>query len=74
MKIDKEKLKELTSLSDDELWQQIRTVAESHGVKMPSAQPKKEEIEKVRDVLSEADKLNLLSAMKIVNSLKRGDK
>ena len=41
---------------------------------MPERMPDGAEINKVRTALSEADKLNLTSAMRLVNDLKRGDK
>lgn len=73
MKIDKSKLEAMTKLSDSELWAQIKSVAESHGVKMPDKQPSATELAKVRSALSEADKLSLTTAMKMVNNLKKGD-
>ncbi|MBQ3017170.1 MAG: hypothetical protein IJD79_10360 [Clostridia bacterium] len=74
MKIDKSKLDAMTKLSDSELWAQIKSVAEAHGIKMPDKQPSREELSKVRGALSEADKLSLMTAMRMVNSLKKGDK
>ena len=74
MKIDKSKLDAMTKLSDDELWAQIRLVAEKHGVKMPESRPSSAELAKVREALSEADRLSLMSAMRMVNSLKKGNK
>lgn len=72
MKIDKSKLEAMSLLSDEELWREIRTVAASHGIRMPEKTPGRDELNKVRTALSDADKLNLASAMKIVNSLKKG--
>lgn len=72
MKIDKSKLEAMVGLSDSELWCQIKSVAESHGVKMPDKQPNAEELSKVRAALSQADKLSLVTAMRMVNNLKKG--
>lgn len=74
MKIDKTKLDNMLKLSDEELWREIRSVAKSKGISMPERMPDKAEISKVRSALSEAERLNLASAMRLVNELKRGDK
>ncbi len=74
MKIDKSKLDAMAKLSDSELWAQIKSVAEAHGIKMPEKQPSADELSKVRGALSEADKLSLMTAMRMVNNLKKGDK
>ena len=74
MKIDKTKLDAMLSLSDAELWKEIRKVAKAKGINMPEKTPSESEIRKVRSALSEAEKLNLASAMRLVNDLKRGDK
>ena len=74
MKIDKTKLDAMLSLSDAELWGEIRKVARAKGINMPEKTPSESEIRPVRAALSEAEKLNLASAMRLVNDLKRGDK
>ena len=74
MKIDKTKLDAMLSLSDAELWGEIRKVARAKGINMPEKTPSESEIRKVRTALSEAEKLNLASAMRLVNDLKRGEK
>lgn len=74
MKIDKKKLDAMLSLSDAELWGEIRAVAKAKGINMPEKTPSEAEIKKVRAALSEAEKLNLASAMRLVNDLKRGDR
>ena len=74
MKIDKSKLEAITKLSDEELWAQIKSVAEQHGVKMPDKQPNESELGKVREALSAADRLSLMTAMRMVNNLKKGAK
>lgn len=74
MKIDKTKLDAMLALSDDELWNEIRSVAKSKGINMPDKTPSNSELTKVRSALAEADKLSLPSAMRLINELKRGDK
>ncbi len=74
MKIDKTKLDAMLSLSNDELWTEIRSVAKSKGINMPERTPSESELAKVRSALAEADKLSLPSAMRLINELKRGEK
>lgn len=74
MKIDKTKLDAMLNLSDEQLWQEIRSVAKSKGINMPEKAPSGAELNKVRSALSDADKLNLPTAMRLINDLKRGDK
>ena len=74
MKIDKSKLEAITKLSDEALWAQIKSVAEQHGIKMPENQPSGNELNKIRETLSDADKLSLMTAMRMVNNLKKGAK
>ena len=40
MKIDKEKLAELSGKSDSELWQVINEIAAKHGYDLPKTHPK----------------------------------
>ena len=74
MKIDKTKLDAMLMLSDDELWAEIRSVAGAKGINMPEKAPPKAELNKVRGALRDADKLNLPTAMRLINDLKRGEK
>ena len=74
MKIDKNKLEAMLSLSDEELWREIRTVAKSKGISMPEKTPSCTELTKVRSALADADKLSLPSAMRLINELKWGEK
>lgn len=74
MKIDKTKLDAMLTLSDEELWAEIRSVAKSKGINMPVGTPSGTELEKVRCALRDADKLNLPTAMRLINDLKRGER
>lgn len=74
MKIDKTKLDAMLTLSDDALWAEIRAVAGAKGINMPEKSPSSAELNKVRCALRDADKLNLPTAMRLINDLKRGDK
>ena len=72
MKIDKSKLEALTSLPDDELWEAISSAAGSRGLNLPKNAPSKEELAKLRQALTELDKMSMIDAMRIVNKYKRG--
>ena len=72
MRIDKEKLTALTSLSDEELWRQVVSIAGSHGLKLSDKAPPHEELEKLRSMVLGGSKLSLASAMRIVNEYKKG--
>ncbi len=74
MKIDKEKLNALAALPDAELWAQIRRMTEGYGINLPEKTPPKEELQKLRALFSDTNKLNLFGAMKIINDYKRGNK
>ena len=72
MNIDKSKLEALSSLSDEALWAQIRSLAQANGIKLPNGTPPHEELERLREICRDQTKLNMLQAMRIVNSFKRG--
>lgn len=71
MKIDKNKLKELSALDDASLWSQVRTIASGHGIVLPEKVPPRSELEKLRAIML-SDKINPLTAMRMLNSIKRG--
>ena len=74
MKIDKSKLQAMAALSDEDLWKEIQFAAKSKGLSLPEKSPSPSELQKVRDALSDVDKLKLSTAVKLINDLKRGDK
>ena len=71
MKIDKNKLKELSILDDAALWQQVRNMASVHGIALPEKAPPHSELEKLRAIMI-SDKINPMTAMRMLNSIKRG--
>lgn len=71
MKIDKEKLRELSEKSDAELWQTISGIAAKHGYSLPSNTPTEAEMNKIRSILGGADKLNMREAMRLMQEYKR---
>ena len=74
MKINKDKLSELCSMGDDELWGEVRRIAASHGFKLPEATPPHEELEKMRSAVAGGSKISLSEAARIINMQRRGGK
>ena len=71
MKIDKDKLRELSEKSDSELWETINSIAKSHGYNLQNTTPTKAEMDKIRSLIGSADKINMREAMKLMNEYKR---
>ena len=70
MKIDKQRIAELSSLPDEKLWAEIVNIGASHGCNMPRAVPPHAELEKLRAAVS-GEKMKLGEAMKILQGLRR---
>ena len=72
MKIDKDKLKAMSMLSDEELWNTIREVGMAHGIKTPEKAPSADNMQKIKTALRDADKINLAGALKIIDNHRKG--
>ena len=70
MKFDKDKLNELVSLPDDELWKTVVQIGKSHGFSMPTKTPPHSELEKLRAIARDVSKMNVGLAMKILSKYK----
>ena len=70
MKFDKDKLNELVSLPDDELWKTVVQIGKSHGFSMPTKTPPHSELEKLRALARDGSKMNVGLAMKILSKYK----
>ena len=68
LKLNKEKMRELASLSDEELWTEIRTAAQKFGYTLPQNPPK--DIEKIRSAMSEAERLSPMDLARLMSSFK----
>ena len=73
MKIDKEKLRTMAKMQDNELWCNIKSIAKEHGLSLPEKTPSHAEMEKLRTLML-SDRINLPSAMRMVNEFKKGAK
>ena len=71
MKLNQEELKRLSSLSDQRLEEEIRRMAEAKGLKLPSASPSPEDLEKLRAMLSDKNGFGLMDAMRYYNAYRK---
>ena len=71
MKLDQEKLKRLSSLSDAELMTEIRKMAEAKGLKLPQASPSHEDLERLRALLSAEGGFGMMDAMRYYAAFKK---
>ena len=72
MKLNKEQLDKISSLSDEELWGEVCEVAKKHGFTLPTKTPAKSEMQRLRGAICGGAKLNLGEAVRILNEYKRG--
>ncbi len=73
MKIDKEKINALCALPDDALWAEIVKIGAEHGFTLPQNTPSHGDMEKIRGAASGRG-INLASALRIIDSYRRGAK
>lgn len=66
MKLDKNKLDELVSLPDDELWKKVVEIGKTHGFILPAKTPDHSELEKLRGIARDGAKMNLASALRLL--------
>ena len=71
MRFNKEELARLASLSDEELWRTVVSMAAKYGFKLPEKTPEHSELERLRATIG-ASKLNLSEAVKLLNSYRKG--
>lgn len=74
MKIDKKTLSELSSMPDDALWQKIREIASTYGVRLGESVPTPTELEQVRNMCRGDSRLNMSQAVKLLNDYKRRER
>ena len=70
MRLDREKLNNLVSLSDEELWKTVVEIGRGHGFTLPEKAPPHEELEKLRSIARDGAKMNVAGALKILNKYK----
>lgn len=70
MKLNQDIVKRLQGLDDKALWQEIRKMAQSYGLKLPDATPATSDLCKVREALGVGE-ISTAEAMRLVNEYKR---
>ncbi len=71
MKIDREQLAALAKKSDGELWNTIQKIAGEYGYTLPKNPPPGNEMDKIRNIMSGSEKINMRDAVKILNTYKK---
>ncbi len=72
MKLDKEKLKKLAELSDEELWQELSSLAKGYGISLRDRIPTHDELVRVRKIFLGEEKISMREGMKLVSKYKNG--
>lgn len=72
MKINSEKLRELSALSDDALWGEICKMARNFGQTLPSATPSHTDMERIRAALC-GTQINMSDAMQLLRAKRGGE-
>ncbi len=70
LKINKEKLARLAALEDGELWQVIKETAQKYGYTLPAEAPRKEDMQKIRSIMSDAEKISTKDILKLMSTFK----
>jgi hypothetical protein len=74
LKLNKESLRALCEKDDRELWESIRNIAKEHGYTLSEGAPSKEQLARVRSILSGEVKFSYGEAMRLLNEYKKGAK
>lgn len=72
MKLDKEKLKRLGELSDEELWRELSLLAKGYGISLGDRIPTHDELMRVRRIFLGEEKISMREGMKLINKYKNG--
>lgn len=70
LKIDKEKLERMLSLTDDELWSEIRSICERVRISVPTETPPHEKLEQLRGI-ARGGRISFSEAMRMLADYKR---
>ena len=71
MKIDHEKMKQLSRLDDRALWDTVVRMGAKHGLHLSADLPEAKDLEKLRQVLCHTEDLRMLDAMRTVNEYRK---
>lgn len=71
MAFDPRMLQMLLAQPDDKLWATVRQIAKKNGITLKETTPPPAEMQKIRALLQNADKMSSIEAKAIIDSLKR---
>ena len=71
MQFDSATLQKILSEPDDKLWQMIVMIASMNGIALSKTPPPKEEMTRLRDILSGAEQTDYNDALRMVEKYKR---
>ena len=71
MKLDKQKLDQITSLPDDSLWKIIQALGISSGIDLSSVSVSPSQIEKIRSALTYMTDSDIARATEIISEAKK---
>ena len=74
MRIDKEKIAALCALPDDALWAEIVKIGAEYGFALPKNPPDHESMNKIRSAANGGARLDLTTALKLINAYRRSAK
>ena len=69
MGFDKQMLNQLLKEDDEMLWQNIVGIAAKSGIRLSQKTPPREEMQKLRDLLADADRISPFQAQKILRNM-----
>ena len=70
LKLDKEKLERMLSMTDDELWSEIRVICERVRISVPKETPPHDKLEQLREI-ARGGKISFSDAMRMLADYKR---
>lgn len=71
MRLDRDKLINMVSLPDDELWKMVVEIGKTHGFALPEKTPPHDELEKLRGIAKDGAKMNVAGALRILNKYRK---
>ena len=70
MKINKDLINELKALDDAGLWSKIRSMASKYGYTLPEEIPPKKDMQSLRSVMENIDKINVTDIARLLSTFK----
>ena len=71
MKYDNQKIKRLSAMSDAALWQEIRTMLSSYGIRLPDKMPSPEDMQHLREAFSIGEGISPMEGARLISEYKR---